>query len=207
FLESFAHRKGLHRPLRLLPLERSRRSPRSLAPRAVHSGRVSTTLYRQAAAEKRAGEGAERGMAARARTRATKQTDPAGALRSLRSTYGAPPPPLVTDPFEMILWENVAYLLSDERRAEAFDLLRRRVGTTPRTIRDADRGDLFAVAERGGMRPVERVARLRAIADLALEEAGGGPGAAPPPGGPPRRAEGPPAVPPRRRAARRENLA
>jgi hypothetical protein len=33
---------------------------------------------------------------------------------------GALPPPLSTDPLELIIWENIAYLANDSRRAEAF---------------------------------------------------------------------------------------
>jgi len=97
----------------------------------------------------------------------------AQVLGTLRTFHGAPARPPVTDPFEMILWENVAYLVADAQRAEAFDILRRRVGTTPGAIRAAKTADLLAVAERGGMRPMDRVARLRTIADLAIEECDG----------------------------------
>jgi hypothetical protein len=48
--------------------------------------------------------------------------------------YGQPSAPITTDPLELILWENVAYLVSDERRAEAFALLRQTVGTKPHEI-------------------------------------------------------------------------
>ena len=48
--------------------------------------------------------------------------------------YGRPKPPITTDPFELILWENVAYLVNDERRAQAFELLRQSVGTKPHEI-------------------------------------------------------------------------
>jgi alpha-glucosidase (family GH31 glycosyl hydrolase) len=38
----------------------------------------------------------------------------------LQQHYGAPAPPPSTDPLELIIWENIAYLANDKRRAEAF---------------------------------------------------------------------------------------
>jgi hypothetical protein len=46
----------------------------------------------------------------------------------LQQHYGAPAPPPSTDPLELIIWENIAYLASDKRRAEAFDILKRTIG-------------------------------------------------------------------------------
>jgi adenine-specific DNA glycosylase len=45
-------------------------------------------------------------------------------IAQLAAHYGNPKPPITTDPFELILLENVAYLVSDERREEAFKMLR-----------------------------------------------------------------------------------
>src|SRR5204862_758081 len=47
----------------------------------------------------------------------------------LERHYGRPEPPRVTSPLEMILHENVAYLVSDAQREAAFAALRSRVGT------------------------------------------------------------------------------
>ena len=91
-------------------------------------------------------------------------------VRRLSNHYGRPKPPKVTDPFEMILWENVAYLLDDERRAKAFDTLQKKVGTTPEPIAAAPRQVLLEVARLGGMFPEKRVDRLRFIAELAVSE-------------------------------------
>jgi len=70
----------------------------------------------------------------------------------------------------MILLENVAYLVGDERRAQAFDALRERVGLTPPEILMAHDETLLEVARLGGMRPAVRVDKLRRIAQLALQE-------------------------------------
>src|SRR5580692_10664708 len=87
----------------------------------------------------------------------------------LESTYGPPKAPK-SDPFELILWENVAYLLSDDRRKAAFEALRERVGLTPKAILGAPQTTLLEIATMGGMRPEVRVERLRTIARITLDQ-------------------------------------
>src|SRR5436190_15827741 len=84
--------------------------------------------------------------------------------------YGKPAPPITTDPFELILWENVAYLVSDERRTTAFELLRKTIGTKPHEILAAPNEALLRVAMLGGMQPERRAARLREMALIAMNE-------------------------------------
>jgi endonuclease III len=91
-------------------------------------------------------------------------------IDQLEGFYGAPEPPKITDPLGMILLENVAYLLSDERREQAFNALRERVGLTPPEILMAHEETLLEVARLGGMRPAARVEKLRRIAQIALQE-------------------------------------
>lgn len=91
-------------------------------------------------------------------------------IGELLNSYGPPEPPGITDPLGMILLENVAYLVGDERRAQAFDALRERVGLTPPEILMAHDETLLEVARLGGMRPAARVDKLRRIAQLALQE-------------------------------------
>jgi endonuclease-3 len=88
-------------------------------------------------------------------------------LDQLETLFGRPPRLRTTDPLGMILLENVAYLLSDERRAAAFAALERRVGLTPSKILSAPQEVLLEVARMGGMRPETRVERLRFIAQVA----------------------------------------
>jgi endonuclease-3 len=92
----------------------------------------------------------------------------------LRDYYGAPEPPTVTDPLDLILWENVAYLASDEKRAEAFALLRQRVGTDPAAIVAAPHSVLLEVARAGGIFAEQRVGKLQDIAQLVLATGEGG---------------------------------
>ena len=94
-------------------------------------------------------------------------------IQRLSGFYGKPQPLITTDPFELILIENVGYLVTDERRAEAFALLRQTVGTKPHQILAAANNAVLKVAALGGMQPEKRAARLREIALIAMNEFGG----------------------------------
>ncbi len=91
-------------------------------------------------------------------------------IQRLRAAYGRPKPLPSSDPLELIYWENAAYLLSDERRQKAFDLLRERCGLEPRKILAAKYSELLEIAKLGGMRPEVRVERWLTIARIALSE-------------------------------------
>jgi endonuclease III-like uncharacterized protein len=91
-------------------------------------------------------------------------------VEGLQGFYGPPEPPRVTDPLGMILLENIAYLVSDERREQAFNALRERVGLTPPEILMAHDETLLEVARLGGKHPAARVEKLRRIAQIALQE-------------------------------------
>src|SRR5436190_11059083 len=86
--------------------------------------------------------------------------------------YGPPPAP-INDPFELVLFESVAYLATDERREEAFRLLRQIVGTRPEEILAAPKQDLLRVTKFGGIAAELRATRLREIALIATAEFGG----------------------------------
>ena len=90
-------------------------------------------------------------------------------IARLRAHYGAPKRPVATDPFEMILWENVAYLVDDERRAKVFRRLKREAGTRPEAILETPIPTLAEIIRAGGMRPPMRAEKLHRAADLALE--------------------------------------
>ena len=95
------------------------------------------------------------------------------ALETLQRFYGTIDPPFPTDPFAMVLWENVAYLVDDDRRRAAFEMLVRRVGVTPRAILTAPHELLLEIASSGGMHPARRVEKLLEIARITLDEFGG----------------------------------
>jgi endonuclease-3 len=87
----------------------------------------------------------------------------------LQQHYGLPAPPLSTDPLELIIWENIAYLASDERRAEAFATLKRSIGTRPEQILAAKHSALAAIGK-AGILPDVSAEKLLAIAKIAYEE-------------------------------------
>ena len=96
------------------------------------------------------------------------------ALDRIERHYGSPTPPPVAGPFDMILWEVVAYLADDARRGMAFDALRKQVGLTPGKILAAPKTLLCDITRMGGsIAAEERAERLQAAAQLTLDEFGG----------------------------------
>lgn len=94
------------------------------------------------------------------------------AVRALRSHYGQPEPLPTADPFELVLWDNVAYLASPAKRREAFALLRSTIGTTPKAILSATRAALEQVTSKGILKSSFAV-KLRECAHIALTDFGG----------------------------------
>jgi endonuclease III len=89
-------------------------------------------------------------------------------VRQLQARYGEPEPP-VSDPWLLILSENVAYLANDERRKQALDLLQRDVGTDPEKILSASPNQLLRITGHGIL--AEQFAeKLRRCARILLEE-------------------------------------
>lgn len=68
----------------------------------------------------------------------------------------------------MVVWENIAYLASDSRRAEAFEELRQKVGLRPSDIRKASDKDLFSITSKGIV-PQNSLEKLRDAAEIAKE--------------------------------------
>ena len=90
----------------------------------------------------------------------------AAILKKLRKFYGPPAPPKITDPLELVLWENVAYLADDDKRAAAFAALKKRIGTRPAQILKASQEQLEEITRLGGIVPEVRAQRLRQSAEL-----------------------------------------
>jgi endonuclease III len=90
-------------------------------------------------------------------------------LNALRRYYGSPPRPVSRDPFSLVLWEQVAYLVPDAQRQRAYAALRTQVGLTPAAILAAPAATLRAIARRGGSIAVAiRAVRLRHSAELVV---------------------------------------
>jgi endonuclease-3 len=87
-------------------------------------------------------------------------------LDRLESVYGAPAPPPWRTLLDLVLFENVAYLASDERRLRAFELLKTGIGTLPAQILAVSDEALAAVAGQGIL-PEHQAGKLRTIASLA----------------------------------------
>jgi endonuclease-3 len=94
-------------------------------------------------------------------------------IQKLKAHYGEPAPPKTTDPFELIILENIAYLVDDGRREKAFDLLRDTVGLRPIDILNATNEQLDQATKVGGVSPQLRSTRLKECALIALNEFGG----------------------------------
>ncbi|HEY6271870.1 MAG TPA: hypothetical protein VIX19_07745, partial [Terriglobales bacterium] len=65
----------------------------------------------------------------------------------LQRHYGAPALPPSTDPLELVIWENIAYLATDKRRAEAFATLKQTIGTRPEQILASKHSALAAIGK------------------------------------------------------------
>jgi endonuclease-3 len=74
----------------------------------------------------------------------------AGSVRRLGRHYGPVRWPGPTDPFELLIWEYVAYLTDDADRATTFAMLGKRAGTGPEALAAASPGVLEAVCRAGG---------------------------------------------------------
>jgi endonuclease III len=94
------------------------------------------------------------------------------AVDVLGEHYGPPKPLPIADPFELVLWENVAYLASPSKRREAFGELKRAIGTTPAAIRAATPQALRKITAKGILSE-ESAEKLRACAEIAVERFGG----------------------------------
>jgi endonuclease III len=90
----------------------------------------------------------------------------------LRALFGEQKPPKLNGPWEMILWENVAYLADDDRRQQAYQTLKKRIGAAPRKMLSASDEALLEVT-RHGILPERFAGKLRQCANIVLEEFGG----------------------------------
>lgn len=90
-------------------------------------------------------------------------------VSALRRHYGKPPPPISRDPFHLILWEQVGYLVPDIQRRRAFAALRAEVGLHPPAVLAASVAKLESITRLGGPIAVSvRASRLRDSAELVL---------------------------------------
>jgi endonuclease III len=108
--------------------------------------------------------------------RASQDRSPVKNAPSLRSTiaalrryYGPPPQPVSRDPFRLIVWEQVAYLVPDAQRRKAYDTLRREVGLSPAELLETPPATLGRITRIGGAIAAPlRAERLHQSAELVL---------------------------------------
>jgi endonuclease-3 len=94
------------------------------------------------------------------------------AVTALQDHYGKPSDPFPIDPWEQVIWENIAYLADDDARREAFEELRDTVGLSPEAIWHAPDKSLQSITARGIL-PALFARKLKRAARIALEEMGG----------------------------------
>lgn len=94
-------------------------------------------------------------------------------VATLEGLYGVPPPPVTNDPFDLIVLENAAYLVDDERRLTTWRALRNTVGTRPADLLAAGADRLTNLIREGGMFPTQRTDKLLRAATLAQERFAG----------------------------------
>lgn len=85
----------------------------------------------------------------------------------LQKVFGTPHPPRVTDVFEMVLYENVAYLVDDEHRDLAFENLKKVIGTRPIDILTASPEQFERVSKLAGSNKRGQVQKMLRAAEIA----------------------------------------
>jgi endonuclease-3 len=106
-------------------------------------------------------------MARRAGTATERTPALSRVIAGLEAQYGKPAPPRVRDPFGMIVLENAAYLVDDERRYEVFEALKQKVGIDPESFLALPAAALAESIARGGMHPERRAEKLHQCAEIA----------------------------------------
>ena len=94
-------------------------------------------------------------------------------IRDLDSHYARSKSLELSDPLQLILFENVGYLIDDARRELAFAALREQVGLKPTDILAAPIEQLIGVTKLGGIHPELRAQRLKEISRIVLNDFAG----------------------------------
>ena len=95
----------------------------------------------------------------------------AKAVAALAKLYPLSQP--LRDPLAILVWENVGYLIDDEKRGVLFEEFRKRIGLKAAQIANAPTPILADIAKRGGMNPQVRADRLKEIGRLAISACDG----------------------------------
>lgn len=95
-----------------------------------------------------------------------------GVMRALRKRHGRVVQRSLADPWELVLWENVGYLVRDERRAVAYRALERQVGLLPEQLLACKPKRLAKIIVEGGMLAEHRAEKVLECARV-VRKAGG----------------------------------
>ena len=76
-------------------------------------------------------------------------------------------------PFDLIVWENAAYLVDDERRTRVFLTLKSTIGVETSALLDAGVNRIARSIADGGMQPAHRAAKVLRCAEIVHEFASG----------------------------------
>jgi len=87
----------------------------------------------------------------------------------LERHYGKPAPPKITDPFELVVWENVGYVVDDARRGAAFAALKKAFGLPPAVLAVTPTDRMAEVIAGGGMQARQRAEKVKKAAAIALD--------------------------------------
>ena len=90
-------------------------------------------------------------------------------VRALKKRYGRVVQKKAGDPWELVLWENVGYLVRDHLRAEAYRALEREVGLDPKAIARCKPKKLAKIIAPGGMLAEHRAEKVIECARVALK--------------------------------------
>jgi len=94
------------------------------------------------------------------------------ALALLKQEYDvALPEP--RDAFELIVWENCAYLVDDETRTRTYRQMLENIGVAPTELLDAGVKRIEKAIAGGGMKPAHRAAKVLRCAEIAEQFARG----------------------------------
>lgn len=94
----------------------------------------------------------------------------ADVVTRLAKHHGAQAAPASRDPFELVLWDNCAYLVDDVRRAKVFARLKRATRNDPIRIAAISPAALATlITEDGGMMAAHRAAKLQRAANTAID--------------------------------------
>jgi endonuclease-3 len=94
-------------------------------------------------------------------------------VANLEKHYGRPKLSPARGPFELVLYENIAYLVSEDRREKAFRELKSQIGVRPEDLLVASTAELAALAAIGGIFPELRARRLQEAARLVRDKFNG----------------------------------